>query len=55
MATRFRFREIAFEGCDRRGGVCDCDGRPCALNNPNSVLDWLSYVEMLEEIRPDAE
>lgn len=48
-------RHLPFEGCERRGGVCDCGGLPCALDNPNAVLDYQSYVKMLEEIRPDAE
>lgn len=24
----------AYEGCERLGGVCDCDGRPCAEGAP---------------------
>lgn len=26
------------EGCANRGGVCDCNGRPCAINIRESGL-----------------
>lgn len=27
----YDLKERFFEGCERRGGVCDCGDRPCAM------------------------
>lgn len=31
-------QELPVEGCERRGGVCDCGTRPCAIDK-TSVCD----------------
>lgn len=29
-----REKVLPDEGCERRGGVCDCGTRPCAIDKP---------------------
>ena len=35
----------AFEGCEKRGGICDCNGRPCVMD-PREGLDLDAMIDL---------